>query len=172
MYMKGGPKLYEYLIESTVNILDDGFSKDAQSGIKLAPISEEKGTVMTFLQNMTNEAGACWKFDVRNNDMYISNSDKKGKSQMILLKQNGEVEIGKEGADIYMKGTLHAEQRAGKRAEQVKADGQWHDITDYLVGIAFLDEDTLFRARMVEPWRSMPDAQLDQTWGQALVRRI
>lgn len=29
-----------------------------------------------------------------------------------------------------------------------------------------------FRARMVEPWRSMPDAQLDQTWGQALVRRI
>lgn len=29
-----------------------------------------------------------------------------------------------------------------------------------------------FRARMVEPWRSMPDDQLDRTWAQALVRRI
>lgn len=130
---------FKNLIESTVNILDDGFSKDAQSGIKLAPISEEKGTVMTFLQNMTNEAGASWKFDVRNNDMYICNSDKNGKGQMIRLKQNGEVEIGKEGADIYMKGTLHAEQRAGKRAEQVQADGQWHDITDFLVGVHALE---------------------------------
>ena len=31
---------FKNLIDSTVNILDDGFSKDAQSGIKLAPISD------------------------------------------------------------------------------------------------------------------------------------
>lgn len=28
------------------------------------------------------------------------------------------------------------------------------------------------RARMVEPWRSMTDAQLDRTWAQVLIRRI
>jgi len=29
-----------------------------------------------------------------------------------------------------------------------------------------------FRARLVEPWRSMPDDYLDRTWANALVRRV
>ena len=107
---------FKNLIDSTVNILDDGFSKDAQSGIKLAPMSEQDGTVMTFLQNMTDDGGGRWEFDILNNDMKISRVNEKEKYQLILLKQTGEIEFGEEGCDINVKGTLHAEQRSGKNS--------------------------------------------------------
>lgn len=131
---------FKNLIDSTVNILDDGFSKDAQSGIKLAPMSEQDGTVMTFLQNMTDDGGGRWEFDILNNDMKISRVNEKEKYQLILLKQTGEIEFGEEGCDINVKGTLHAEQRSGKKVQKkIPADGKWHDLTDYLEGIHALE---------------------------------
>jgi hypothetical protein len=131
---------FKNLIDSTVNILDDGFSKDAQSGIKLAPISEQEGTVMTFLQNMTDDIGGRWEFDILNNNLRISQVKEGVKGQLILLKQNGEIEIGREGCDIQIKGTLHSEQRAGKTVtEPLIADGTWQDLTPYLEGIYALE---------------------------------
>lgn len=131
---------FKNLIDSTVNILDDGFSKDAQSGIKLAPISEQEGTVMTFLQNMTDDHGGRWEFDVLNNDLKISRAFKKEKQQLILLKQTGEIELGAEGSSIRVKGTLHTDQRSGKEVQkQIIADGKWHDLTDYLEGVHALE---------------------------------
>jgi hypothetical protein len=131
---------FKNLIDSTVNILDDGFSKDDQYGIKLAPISEQEGTVMTFLQNMTDESGGRWEFDVLNNDLKISHVNKTEKGQLILLKQNGEIEIGKDACDLTVKGTLHAEQRAGKKVvKKIPADGKWHDLTDFMEGIHALE---------------------------------
>ncbi|WP_343606131.1 hypothetical protein [Fluviicola sp.] len=130
---------FKNLIDSTVNILDDGFSKDAQSGIKLAPISEQEGTVMTFLQNMTDDAGGRWEFDILNNDMKISRVSEKEKNQLILLKQNGEIELGEEGCDIHVKGTLHTEQRSGKNLKQVPANGKWQNLTELLPGIRALE---------------------------------
>ena len=131
---------FKNLIDSTVNILDDGFSKDAQSGIKLAPISEQEGTVMTFLQNMTDDIGGRWEFDVLNNDLKISHVNDNGKGQLILLKQNGEIEIGKEGSDVNVRGTLHSEQRSGKKVlKKITAHGKWQDLTDFLEGIHALE---------------------------------
>lgn len=131
---------FKNLIDSTVNILDDGFSKDAQSGIKLAPISEQEGTVMTFLQNMTDDMGGKWEFAILNNDMKISHVNDTATGQSILLKQNGEIEIGKEGSDVTIKGTLHAEQRSGRTVtKKMIANGKWQDLTDYLEGIHALE---------------------------------
>lgn len=131
---------FKNLIDSTVNILDDGFSKDAQSGIKLAPMSEQEGTVMTFLQNMTDDAGGRWEFDILNNDMKISRVSEKEKKQLLLLKQNGEIELGEEGCDIQVKGTLHTEQRAGKKVDkQLVANGEWQKLTDFLPGVRALE---------------------------------
>lgn len=132
---------FKNLIDSTVNILDDGFSKDAKYGMKLAPISEQEGTVMTFVQNMTDDSGGSWNFSVLNNDLKLSHTNSNVENeQLLFLKQTGEVEIGQEGRDVNVKGTLHAEQRSGKKVTKaIKADGKWHDLTDNLAGIHALE---------------------------------
>jgi hypothetical protein len=130
---------FRNLIESTVNILDDGFSKDAQTGIKLAPISEKEGTVMTFLQSMT-EDGSRWEFDVIEKDLRISRIAENKKEQLILLKQDGNMELGDSDGEVHVKGTLRSDFRSGKKSKpEAFADGRWHDITEDLEGIHALE---------------------------------
>lgn len=130
---------FKNLIESTVNILDDGFAKDAQTGIKLAPISEQEGTVMTFLQSMTDDGGR-WVIDVIEHDLRISRVQENVKHPVLQLRQSGEMEFGDPESPVTIQGTLNAGQRSGKKVDkQIPADGRWHDLTDYLEGVHALE---------------------------------
>ena len=128
---------FENLIDSTVNILDDGFSKNTRMGIKLAPLSDKEGTVMTFLQDSSSEL-IRWEIAVIDHkDLRISKREgDKMAEELIVLKNNGDIEIGSENKQVRIAGTLRTESRKGSYLEKsVPADGKWHDVTDYQEGI-------------------------------------
>lgn len=131
---------FRNLIDSTVNILDDGFSKNAQTGIRLAPLSEEEGTMLTFLQNFADETSR-WEVSVVNfHDLKISKVTGKDRQQLLVMKDNGDIELGCEGKQVSIIGTLDVTQRKGNFVEaSIPADGKWHDVTEDLEGICALE---------------------------------
>jgi len=127
---------FKNLIDSTVNILDDGFSKNSRMGIKLAPLSEKEGTVMTFLQTNSKESQR-WEVAVVNHeDLRISRINDDKTQQLIVLKNNGDIEIGSQKNEVRIAGTVKSDTRKGTFREcAVPADGKWHDATELLRGI-------------------------------------
>lgn len=128
------------LIESMVNILDDGFSKNAQTGIRLAPLSKDKGTVMTFLQDISDEHSR-WEVAVVNSqDLKISKKTPREEQQLLVLKNDGTIELGCEGKHVKIVGTLDVKQTKGSFIEtSIPADGKWHDVSEDLEGICALE---------------------------------
>ena len=53
---------FGHLIDSTLNILDDGFSKNPETGMGLAPLLE-KGTVLSVFKEMS-DAKPQWEFAI------------------------------------------------------------------------------------------------------------
>ena len=126
---------FSNLIDSTVNILDDGFSKNSSMGIKLAPLSEKEGTVMTFLQDGNNEL-IRWEIAVIDHkDLRISMVNGEKHQPLLLLKDNGDIELGSETTHVELTGNVRMKSRSGELAKAVDANGKWQDITGFMEGV-------------------------------------
>lgn len=120
---------FENLIDSTMNLLDDGLCKDLDTGLMLAPTAG-KNIVMSVCREPGDEE-ALWEFalDAETHSLSVGLRGR----PLAVMNTDGTMELGEN--TVTFKGTLNTASRRGTFIEgEVPADGHWHDITDELEG--------------------------------------
>lgn len=127
---------FENLIDSTLNILDDGFSKSMEAGIELSPL-QEKGVVLSVYSEV-GLSNPQWEIaiDRKTRNLYIQRYISKDmRSKAITLAADGSIILGDVGQSVLIKGKLSMSERQGTfREGSVPANGQWQDISEDLEG--------------------------------------
>ncbi len=126
---------FENLIDSTINILDDGLSKQADTGMGLAPLHDNEAVLSVYRQ--PGEEVPVWvvALDKETGDLKIGRSASEGTVPLLTLSPDGQVQIGREEAEVRLSGLLRLPGRQGSfLSGEIPADGHWHDVTDLLEG--------------------------------------
>lgn len=134
---------FGYLIDSTVNKMDDGFSKTAGEGLRLAPTGESQNVLSIFQSQ--SDPYANWQVQLKNDDDRTRGLSfdhlKEGKngnlirSSSLVLTDNGNVGIGtpEPRTKLEVGGTLGIHTRIGTyKFGQVPGDRSWHPILEGL----------------------------------------
>lgn len=142
---------FEDLIDSTLNIRDDGFERTPDHGIKISAVGREN-KLLSFLSSLESE-NIEWSLELKDDDTLVlkrnkhENSDHKqdniaseifeNDQDVISFSNDGKVGIGNKKPDFALdiSGTMSSWGRAGKTGEkEVFADGKWHAIIENLNG--------------------------------------
>lgn len=133
------------LIDSTLNLVDDGFEKTVEDGLRIFQLGD--GKLMSFYQNMAT-LSSMWfvGIDKATENLSFGNSSN---PHILTLRSVGNDDtesndVPKMGVGINtdnprfeldVAGTIACFGRVGRRGElAVPADGNWHDITEMLTG--------------------------------------
>jgi len=122
------------LIDSMHNIIDEGFSKTVDDGLKLATIGEF--TKLISLYKNIDDTIPEWvvKFDGQSQDLLVASSSA---DTVVRIAQDGTVRVNKtiEAQTINIAGTQSCADRIGSYAQgAVPADRAWHTIVSNLSG--------------------------------------
>ncbi|MFM9984371.1 MAG: hypothetical protein ACKVOK_04015 [Flavobacteriales bacterium] len=137
-------KHFEFLIDSTINKLDDGFSKDENSGYILTPLGSSS-RLITFYKNMDRleplfylekdeQQSPSLRFvsGLKNPDAHQDDNELAKDDKSIFFHQNGNIGIGsrcEENHKLEVNGFLATKGRLGTFASgTVPANGKWHDV--------------------------------------------
>lgn len=126
---------FENLIDSTINILDDGLSKRADTGIGLAPL-QGNDTVMSVYREPGDEKAA-WEIaiDRKTGNLKIGRWEEEGMASLLTLRTDGHIELGEEAGEVHFPGQTEMAGRKGSFLKgSVLANGKWQDITPELEG--------------------------------------
>ncbi|MDR1632373.1 MAG: hypothetical protein LBR97_05800 [Dysgonamonadaceae bacterium] len=136
---KPGEQDFENLIDSTLNILDDGFSKTPETGMGLAPLLE-KGTVISVFKEPADPKPQ-WEIAInQERSLEIRRCESDNIIPVLILKPDGSIELGEESMKTVLKSSLQIPVREGNLYRgSVPADGHWHDITEDLDGYQALE---------------------------------
>lgn len=131
---------FENLIDSTLNILDDGFFKSPELGMELSPLIGEKRVVMSVFREPGNPEPE-WEIAVGTaGELKICRFGEDASTPVIVLNTDGTIEIGSDGKDIVLKGQLATMGRKGTYIQNsVPADGRWHDASEEIEGVCALE---------------------------------
>lgn len=128
-YFKSGriptEEQFEALIDSMLNIVDDGMNKSAGNGLQLSPLGEG-GNVLQFFGNILDRQ-PLWtvRIDNRNGNMEVCRGGEE--ERRMIFRPGGEIEVQ---GDLLLKGKIEARAFIGNyNRGETEADGQWHDIT-------------------------------------------
>ena len=126
---------FEDLIDSMLNMRDEGFEKTAQEGFKVAQVPE--GRLISFFENISVK-DPVWslKIDLKSGDRQLSFRNEKDE-EILTLTPDGKMGVkqNKPNFELDVAGTIASQGRIGKKgAKTVHANGQWQDITDTLNG--------------------------------------
>jgi hypothetical protein len=117
------------LIDSSVNIVDDGISKEANYGLKLSPVGYTN-KLISFFENLKSK-NPSWYISLNNNDIPGLSIQENENTPRIVIKEGGNVGIGVTNPkyDLEIDGTVAAKCRIGTFSKgKVPGDGKWHDI--------------------------------------------
>lgn len=134
---------FEDLIDSSVNILDDGYSKNNKDGLKLVP-KNEKGILMSFCTQSGNDPS--WVFTINEaEDLLIYKKteeitsgkvpEEKKDASSLILNSPKTVIVG----DIELQGVKKGQSASEELKKELIADGKWHDITELKDGVYVLE---------------------------------
>ncbi|MDR3061990.1 MAG: hypothetical protein LBU57_07750 [Dysgonamonadaceae bacterium] len=118
---------FEELIDSTLNILEDGISGSPPIGIGLAPLTEE-GVVISVFRSAGDQK-TMWEIAIekKNGDLQIRHCDDENSQPVLTIKHREDVQH--KAQDILINGTLNSPGRKGNyKTGKVPADGKWHDM--------------------------------------------
>lgn len=131
---------FEYLIESTVNILDDRFTKSDENGLQLSPVGAAENLISILndpaakdpkwqLRLKDDETGAGLSFDSVDRDAAgnVRNTSR------FFLGDNGKIGIGttKPRTQMEIAGTLGVMSRIGSYViGKAPGDGEWHNVLE------------------------------------------
>lgn len=131
------------LIDSTLNLIDDGFEKTIEDGLKVFQLGD--GKLMSFYENISKRS-SMWSISIDKKARNLSFGDKKN-SHVLTLQSAGSAETdvavkAKVGIntdnprfELDVAGTIASFGRVGRCGElPVPADGNWHSITEMLTG--------------------------------------
>ena len=130
---------FENLIDSTMNILDDGFSKSPETGMGLAPLLD-KGIVMSVFKE-SSDPKPQWEIAItQERNLEIRRCDDDTTVPVLTLNIDGSVNLAESGQKSILGGAIQMPVREGSLYKGfVPADGHWHDITDDLDGCQALE---------------------------------
>lgn len=129
------------LIDSMLNMLDEGFEKTPEDGLKVAQL--EDGKLLSFYKGI-DVGSALWSLGLEKSSDSLSFQS--GDQALLTLAApgdgDGQVQRGRVGIgqsmplyELDVAGTVASHGRVGRSGElAVKANGDWHDITGDLTG--------------------------------------
>lgn len=122
------------LIDSTLNMVDEGFDKSPEHGLEISPIGNHKGLI-SFFRNIDPKT-PIWsiRFDPNDAKLVIVNEAQR---HILTLDPQGKIGIGQPNPEwqLDVDGVLATKGRIGAYAQgSVPANGQWHRITEELSG--------------------------------------
>ncbi|MBS1189270.1 MAG: hypothetical protein H6R10_1062 [Rhodocyclaceae bacterium] len=128
------------LIDSSLNVLDDGFEKTDEDGFKVAQLGKG-GRLLSFFDNIALRRPA-WFVRLGHNARQLVFGSEGGKPVLTLAADPaGEKEYTRVGInktdpahELDVDGWVASRGRVGARGQSVQADGEWHDITEALKG--------------------------------------
>lgn len=134
---------FSNLIDSMVNILEEGFDKTSRDGLKISQLMGS-GRLLSFYKNIAVESPQ-WFLELSTSENKLHFGTPHCPRVLSLYSHSDEsqgnlrvaVGINKENpqATLDVEGTIASTGRMGKVGEMpVPADGEWHDITSALTG--------------------------------------
>jgi len=136
---------FSSLIDSMINKIDDGISKNAEDGLILSPEGKESDRIMSFYENVEDELPQ-WSIELGQEEKkglsIVAPVTKTEETRVISFQKSGEVGIGTENprTTLEVEGVLGTDTRIGTyKLATVPADGEWHDIITDLDGCIALE---------------------------------
>ncbi len=125
------------VIDSTINKIDDGFSKSLEDGLMLSPIGKSN-KVLSIFKKITNKV-ADWSFSLQTKEekedvLHIQNKNQEIPSMTFTEKGNVGIQTITPNTALDVNGFVSSKGRVGNLTEvsTVPADGSWHTILDEL----------------------------------------
>jgi len=124
------------LIDSTVNKVDDGFSKDQEHGLMLSPEGSSQ-KLLSFYENIAQKSPA-WHIELKTDETAKGLSISEGKDvneSRLFLENGGNVGIGTTAPQqrLDVNGMVAMKGRVGTAyASEIPADGKWYSIVSGL----------------------------------------
>lgn len=116
---------FRELIDSTLNIADDGINKTPDDGLRLAPM-KDGGPVVSVFKNI-QETESAWSVSLDNlGCLHIK--QKNATQPVVSFYPDGRVELNKAGCNVHINGPISAQRFDGTIQGDVPANGQWHNI--------------------------------------------
>ena len=128
---------FSNLIDSTINKIDDGFSKTVEDGLKLTP-TNESGRLLSFYDGVKGASSSpLWNFTVNPTEASRGLSiGEKSDNGRLYLREGGNIGIDtlKPMHKLEVNGTVASKTKIGvfNEVNQVAADGEWHIVLDEL----------------------------------------
>ena len=122
-------------IDSTVNKIDDGFAKNAEDGLQIAPQGGSR-KLLSFYDNIRDK-NASWTVALGSEKSQSGLSFSDGDNNALFLRDGGNVGIGTDMPmyNLDVNGTAAMRGRIGTFAKgEVPADGNWQTILSGLDG--------------------------------------
>lgn len=121
------------LIDSMLNIVDDGFNKSAERGLQLSPLDDE-GAVMEIRRNILDNEPAWIVALGKGGELNIHRGLDEEPS--VSLFQDGKIVLGtKDKIELEINGTVRADSFTGNYLKgKVSANGQWQNIGELEYG--------------------------------------
>lgn len=138
-FKKGGfatEKQFIDLIESSMNVIDDGISMQPKTGLKINPLGESSKLISFFKKNSQKESE--FSLDINNGDEGLSFHGEKDKT-LLKMKKDGKIGVNSKNPqhDFEVHGTMGIKSRVGIfKKGSVPADGKWHYLLTDLDGIS------------------------------------
>ena len=127
------------LIDSSINIVEDGIGRSVEDGFRIAPMGYSK-RLLSFYEN-SQKSIPDWFISLNDGSSKGLTFHQSDNDHRLVLKNGGNIGIGISNptSKLEVKGCIGMDARKGTFAEgQVPGDAKWHDI------IAELDEIQAF----------------------------
>lgn len=132
---------FEDLIESMLNMIDEGFDKTPADGFKIGQVTD--GKLLSFYKNI-NSGDPIWSIgiDKANNCLNFHDARNQVLLSLSCIEEDDGVQRAKVGIrqskprhELDVAGCIASHARIGRAGEfAVPADGNWYDMTDYMTG--------------------------------------
>lgn len=126
------------LIDSMLNMVDEGFDKSAEEGLKVSQLGDNTALISFYHPTDLNRPVWSLTCDKTKGELIIRNG---AADAVLILAADGRVGIGKHmpGAALDVAGVVAAEGRTGGIRGHAPADGRWHPIVENLAGCQALE---------------------------------
>ncbi len=126
------------LIDSMLNLTDDGMSKTINDGLLLKPVSNSSQKLLSFFKSIEDKS-PIWAIKVNkdNGNWGIYNRQQQP-ALSISQDVNGNSQVGiatdEPQTTLDVRGTVSMTGRIGNQSHRILADGEWHTVIDNLNG--------------------------------------